>query len=106
MKLENLFPQDLYYIRKNLVLLISGMAKRRPEPVDLIVYTLLTSFPTLLRFFIALIFVGSFLIKPLVMRPVNLVWRRVVESDKPVFTLVFGGAAAFATAIGEAAKHL
>jgi hypothetical protein len=29
------------------------------------------------------------------MRPVNLVWRRIVESDKPVFTLTFGGAAAF-----------
>jgi hypothetical protein len=36
----------------------------------------------------------------------NLVWRRIVESDKPVFTLIFGGPAAFATAVGEAAKHL
>jgi hypothetical protein len=40
------------------------------------------------------------------MRPVNLVWRRIVESDKPVFTMTFGGAAAFATAISEAVKHL
>jgi len=32
--------------------------------------------------------------------------RRYVESDKPVFTVMFGGAAAFASAISEAAKHL
>jgi hypothetical protein len=40
------------------------------------------------------------------MRPVSLVWARIIESEKPVFTLTFGGAAAFASAIGEAAKHL
>jgi hypothetical protein len=28
------------------------------------------------------------------------------RSDKPVFTVIFGGAAAFASAIGEAVKHL
>jgi hypothetical protein len=36
----------------------------------------------------------------------NMVWARIVESEKPVFTVIFGGAAAFATAISEAAKHL
>jgi hypothetical protein len=40
------------------------------------------------------------------MRHVNLVWRRIVESDKPVFTLTFGGATCFASAVSEAAKHL
>jgi len=39
------------------------------------------------------------------MRPVNLVSRRIIESDKPVFTLTFGGAAAFASALTEAAKQ-
>jgi hypothetical protein len=39
-------------------------------------------------------------------RPVSLVRARIVESDKPVFTVIFGGAAAFASAIGEAVKHL
>ena len=55
---------------------------------------------------VTIIFVGSFLLRPLVMRPVSLVWARIIESEKPVFTVMFGGAAAFATAIGEAAKHL
>jgi hypothetical protein len=50
--------------------------------------------------------VGSFLLKPLLMRPVSFVWARVIESEKPVFTVIFGGAAAFASAISEAAKHL
>jgi hypothetical protein len=40
------------------------------------------------------------------MRPISLVWARIIESDKPVFTVIFGGVAAFASAIGEAAKHL
>lgn len=70
-------------------------------PVDF-----LASFPTLLRCTLAVVFVGSFLLKPLIMRPINLIWARIVESEKPVFTVMFGGAAAFATAIGEAAKHL
>jgi hypothetical protein len=65
-----------------------------------------SSFPSLFRIFLSIVFVGSFLLRPLVMRPVNLVWRRIVESEKPVFTVIFGGAAAFATAISEAAKHL
>jgi hypothetical protein len=55
---------------------------------------------------LSIVFVGSFLLKPLVMRPISLVWARIVESEKPVFTVIFGGAAAFATAISEAAKHL
>jgi hypothetical protein len=29
-----------------------------------------------------------------------------MESDKRVFTMMFGGAAAYASAISEAAKHL
>jgi hypothetical protein len=37
---------------------------------------------------------------------VSRVWARIVESEKPVFTVIFRGAAAFATAISEAAKHL
>jgi hypothetical protein len=54
----------------------------------------------------ALVFVGSFLLRPLIMRPISFVWARIVENDKPVFTLTFGGAAAFASAITEAVKHL
>jgi hypothetical protein len=45
-------------------------------------------------------------IRPLAMRPVSLVWARIIESEKPVFTPTFGGVAVFATLIGEAAKHL
>jgi hypothetical protein len=40
------------------------------------------------------------------MRPVSVVWARIVESEKPVFTLIFGGAAALASGFGEAAKRL
>jgi hypothetical protein len=40
------------------------------------------------------------------MRPISLVWARVVESEKPVFTLIFGFAGALAKLISEAAKRL
>jgi hypothetical protein len=40
------------------------------------------------------------------MRPVNLFWRRTIETEKPVFTLILGGAAALGSALTEAAKHL
>jgi hypothetical protein len=63
-------------------------------------------FPYMLRLILSIVFVGSFLLKPLVMRPVSLLWARIIESEKPVFTLTFGGAAAFASALSEAAKHL
>jgi hypothetical protein len=74
--------------------------------VDSFALLSLSTLPMIFRFIISLIFVGSFLVRPLMMRPVNLVWRRIVESEKPVFTLIFGGAAAVATAISEAVKHL
>jgi hypothetical protein len=84
-------PSDLFYIG---------------DYLDVFYLRLLTLFPGLSRFILSIIFVGSCILRPLVMRPVNFVWRRIVESDKPVFTLTFGGAAEFASAIIEAAKHL
>ena len=60
----------------------------------------------LIRLSLSVVFVASCLLRPLIMRPVSLVWARIVESEKPVFTVIFGGAAAFATAISEAVKHL
>jgi len=73
---------------------------------DFFAFNLLSLFPNIFRVVLSIVFVGSFLLRPLVMRPVSLVCARIVESDKPVFTVIFGGAAAFATAISEAAKHL
>jgi hypothetical protein len=60
--------------------------------------------PNLMRLTISLVFITSFLLKPLITL-LSLIWARVDESDKPVFTLIFGGASALATAISEAAKH-
>ncbi len=61
--------------------------------------------PNFTRFSIMAIFIGSFFLRPL-QRPIMTLWARIIESEKPIFTLLFGGAAAFATAISEAAKHL
>lgn len=60
----------------------------------------------LLRLLLATVFLGSFLVKPILMDPLSLLWRRVVESDRPIFTLVFGGIAGFATAVNELMKHV
>ena len=66
------------------------------EFIHLFAFSTLLSFPRLFGFSLSVVFVGSFLLKPLVMRPVSFVWTRIVESDKSVFTLIFGftGAAA------------
>jgi hypothetical protein len=79
------------------------------HPVEPIVpHALLTmsTVPSLFRFSLSIVFLGSFLLRPLVMRPISLVWARVVESEKPVFTLIFGFAGALAKLISEAAKRL
>jgi len=52
------------------------------------------------RLILAGIFVGSFFMRPL-KYPISLLWRRIVESDKPIFTMVFGGAAAVAKGVEE-----
>jgi len=75
-------------------------------PLDVFATSLLPLVPSLVRFLVSIIFICSFLLRPLVMRPVSLVWARIVESEKPVFTVIFSGVAAFATAITEVAKHL
>jgi hypothetical protein len=59
--------------------------------------------PNLIRFSIMAIFIFSFLLKP-VQQPIMTLWARVIESDRPVFTLLFGGAAALAKAIQEIVK--
>jgi hypothetical protein len=74
--------------------------------IDMHALYMLELFPVFLRLAISIVFLCSFLLRPVIMRPVSLLWARILESDKPVFTVVFGGAAAFASAIGEAAKHL
>jgi hypothetical protein len=50
------------------------------------------------RLAVTAIFVSSFLLKPA--QPLLMVlWARVVESDKHIFTLLFGGGAAAAKAV-------
>jgi hypothetical protein len=80
------------------------------SPSEYNIYSLatdnLSALPSLCRFMVSVVFVGSFLLRPVVMRPTSLVWARIVESDKPVFTVIFGGAGALASALSEVAKHL
>ncbi len=51
-------------------------------------------------FAITSVFIASFLISPF-QRPIMALWARVMESDKPVFTLVFSGAAGIAKGLEE-----
>jgi len=92
------YPKQILYTIKEFVTV--------GYPIDLFAFYTLPYVPGLFRFFLSIVFVGSFLLRPVVMRPTSLVWARIVESEKPVFTLTFGGAAVFASAISEAAKHL
>lgn len=75
---------------------------------DVVLGTLINMsyFPSIIRFAISVVFVGSFLLRPLIMQPLSLIWARIVESEKPVFTLTFGAAGFLATAVTEVMKHL
>jgi hypothetical protein len=50
------------------------------------------------RLGLAALFVASYLLKPL-HQAISSLWARIVESDKPIFTLLFGGGAAAAKLI-------
>ena len=63
-------------------------------------------FANIIRMAIAIVFVGSFVVQPFVMRPLSLLWRRIVESDKPIFTLLLGGIASGVVLVNEVGKHL
>jgi hypothetical protein len=56
--------------------------------IDQFAFDFSSCLPALARFCISIVFVGSFLLRPLVMRPTSLIWARIVESEKPVFTLI------------------
>ena len=63
-------------------------------------------FSNLLRLGALLVFFGSYLLKPLIIRPTSLLWARLIGSERPIFTLIFGGSSALATAVIEVAKHV
>jgi hypothetical protein len=63
-------------------------------------------FANLLRIGIAVFFIATFLLRPLVMRPLSLVWLRIVESEKPIFTLILGGIAASITIVTQVMRHI
>jgi hypothetical protein len=66
----------------------------------------LTNFiPNLIRLLITVIFVFLFFLKS-AEHSIMTLWARVIESDKLVFTLLFGGTAALAKAIQEISKIL
>jgi hypothetical protein len=73
--------------------------------LDVFAFYALALFSPVFRLLLSVTFVGSFLLKPLIIRPASLVWARIVESAKPVFTLIFGGATAVAKVISEAVEH-
>jgi hypothetical protein len=61
--------------------------------------------PNLMRLCITVIFIGSFFLKT-IQSPIMTLWAHIVESEKPIFTLLFGGSAAFAKLIQEIARNL
>jgi hypothetical protein len=61
--------------------------------------------PNLIRLVFGLAFFAGYVLRPFVERPVLLLWARVIESDKPVFTIVLGGIAAAVAFVQAALKH-
>lgn len=59
-----------------------------------------------LRLAFSLVFLASFVFRPVIQPAISRAWARIVESDKPVFTLVVGGLSAAIVLGRELAKLL
>lgn len=71
-----------------------------PDHFLLRLSAILVLIPTLMRFLLATVFIGSYCLRPL-QRPIMLVSARIIEHEKPVFTLLFAGIAAMVKAIEQ-----
>jgi hypothetical protein len=58
------------------------------------------------RLIIAIAFAALMLSRPLFGRPMSLVWLRVIQSDKPLFTLMLGGVSGAVTLAAQIVKHV
>jgi hypothetical protein len=76
-------------------------------PFDLVigVAELIPAVPGLGRILISLVFVGSYFTRP-ALHPIMHLFARIIESDKPVFGLVFGGVACLLEAFGWLFRQL
>jgi hypothetical protein len=61
-------------------------------------FSIFSAIPNFGRLALAAIFVSSYMLKPL-HKVISVLWARIVESDKPIFTILFGGGAAAAKAV-------
>ena len=77
----------------------------RPRDLSTSVKEFLFNAGGIYRIFVLFGFLGLFVLEWLIRKPTSVFWARLVESDKPVFTLLFGGAAAAAKLVTEAVKH-
>jgi hypothetical protein len=68
-------------------------------------HALLSYLANALRIVMGLILLGSFLLREWFGRVFSKVWARVVESDKPAFTVFLGGIGGLAGGINEVLKH-
>jgi hypothetical protein len=65
---------------------------------------LISLVPGLVRLVITAIFIGSYLLRPIYI-PFSVLLARIIESEKPIFALVFGAVAAIAKSIGWLVKN-
>lgn len=70
-----------------------------------IISAMVAYIPVAFRLLISIFFVVATVSVALFTRPASVIWARLIESEKPAFTLLFGGAAALATALTEVIKH-
>ena len=97
-------------IHSTIISPLSGMSDIFSYPpagvlqIDMIrrVTVLVNLIPNLIRFLITAVFVASFFLKTIQL-PIMTLWARIIESNKPVFTLLFGGGATIVKIIHEVA---
>jgi hypothetical protein len=72
------------------------------QPLDQIRFSFKTAMDIVangLRIVFALVFLSSFVFRPLLQEPVSRLWYGVINSDKPTFTMLFGAVGATVAAV-------
>jgi hypothetical protein len=62
--------------------------------------------PAVIRLLISVSFFLVVVFRPAFVGPISLLWARSIESEKPIFTLIFGGASAAGATVVELTRHL
>jgi hypothetical protein len=102
----NLFSLSEFRFSNELMLrvILSGGGAHNAQSIAEIAALATQYTVTLIRFLVSVLFLVSYILRPL-HAAISTVWLRILESEKPIFTLCFGGVASIAKGLDAIVKY-